>query len=164
MGCYLRILGDFDPVELLADYKVDLQPDRTWRKGDDLRKNQKCETSGIQFFVSEASHYDYRGQFKQATFFLSVNKGWLRALTKDPRVKERFLDFGLSQDSHPAYWRRLPLPLIQWSGVCGVEIELAFYAISDKSEDMSNQPLNAEGSGIAEQGGGGNSAPLRASP
>ena len=142
----------------MSDFKVALRPDSTWKKGDALSKSKTCEVSGIQFFVSEASHDDYRTQFKQATRFLSANMEWLRALTKDPRGEEGFLDFGLRQDSYPAYFRRLPLTLIQWSSVCGLEIELSFYAISNKSEDTSEQPLNTNESGFAEQGGRDNSA------
>ena len=139
MGCYLRILGNFNPEELMLVHKVDLQPDSRWMKGDALRKNRQYEASGIQFFVSDASHDDYRRQFKQAIAFLSANKEWLRVVTNDPRVEEAFLDFGLSQDSHPAYFRRLPRALIQWAGVCGLEIELSFYAISDSHPNFSEK-------------------------
>ena len=139
----------------MSDYNANVQPDRTWKKDDAFGKDQKCEISGIQFFVSDAPHNDYRRQFNQAAAFLSANKDWLRALTKDPRVEEGFLDFGLIQDSYPAYFRRLPLSLIQWSAVCGVEIELSFFAISDKPDDISEHHLRAKNPGIAEQSAAG---------
>ena len=144
-------MGNFNPEELLSDHKVALQPNRTWKKGDSFGKDQKCEVSGIQFFVSDAPYNDYRGQFNQAAAFLEANKEWLRALTKDPRVEEGFLDFGLNQDSYPAYFRRLPLSLIQWSAVCGIEIELCFFAISGESDDLSEHHLNGKDPGFDEQ-------------
>ena len=155
MGCYLRILGDFNPEELLSDCRVNLKPERLWKKGDAVGPTQRfCEVSGIQFVVSQAPREDYRRLFGQASFFLSANKEWVRSLAMDSRVEEAFLDFGLSQDLHPAYYRRLPLNLIQWSGVCRVEIELSFYAISEKGGGVGSHPNTQIPSGIAGHGEG----------
>lgn len=156
MGCYLTILGDFNPEELLSTYGIDLPPERTWQKGEIMTKDRIREVSGIQFSVSKAPRDDYRRHFKEATAFLSVNKQWLRVLKKDPRVAEGCLDFGLAQDHHPAYYRRLPLNLIQWAAVCGVEIELSFYAVIGKSEDISQHAKTPEESGGEDKTDAGN--------
>ena len=153
-------MGNFNPEELLSDFRVDLKPACTWKKGDLFGRSKQCEVSGLQFFISKAPRDDYRRQFKEATVFLSDNKAWLQALTKDPRVEEAFLDFGLRQDSELAYYRRLPLNLIQWSGVCGVEIELSFYAILEKSEEISGTTSNPKESGQTDLDDQGISGPI----
>jgi hypothetical protein len=156
MACRLTIIGDFNPEELLSAYGIDLPPERIWQKGEILTKDRICETSGIQFFVSKAPRDDYRRQFKEAAAFLWVNKQWLRVITKDPRVAEGCLDFGLAQDHHLAYYRRLPLNLIQMAAVCSVEIELSFYAVTGKSEDISQHAKTPEESGETEKTGADN--------
>ena len=97
----------------MSDYGVTLQPDCLWKKHDAINNGQKCDLSGLQYSISNAARDDYREQFKQAAAFLSANKQWLQVLIKDPRVEQGFVDFGLRQDSHPAYYRRIPLVLIQ---------------------------------------------------
>ena len=137
MSSYLRIIGDFIPQKVIEELGIEIPPDCTWMKGDVERNGKVNEYSGLQFTVSQASFNDYQKQFKQATRFLSKNKTWLREIARRDYVEEAVVDFGLDQDTHPAYFRRLPLTLIQWAAVCGVEIELSFYAVSGKKPDVS---------------------------
>ncbi len=137
MGCYLRIFGDFVPDELLAEIKARTEPCRRWTKGDIETKQQKYPNSGILFHVSDAPFDDYQRQFGDAVRFLWCHQEWIRATSRHQTVTAAFVDFGLKQDEYPAYFRRLPLALIQWAAVCFVEIELSFYAISVEKEDVS---------------------------
>ena len=55
MGCYLRIMGNVNPAELLSHYKVGLHPDDPWKEGDASGKNEKHDVSGTQYFISKAT-------------------------------------------------------------------------------------------------------------
>lgn len=131
MGCYIRIFGDFEPGELIVAHPGALEADSSHQKGDPVRKTGRVyEHSCIQYQIATGTFEDYKQLFHLASGFLRQHHEWLKPLIEDPRVEEAVLDIGLSQQDCPAYYRRLPLLLIRLAAICGLEIELSFYAVS----------------------------------
>lgn len=146
MSVTLSYYGAFDPEQLLRD--VDLDADRTWRRGDPRGRENVHEDDGIRFFISDAPFDQFEMMVKDTVEFLREYGPELHQLRQKHGVEDARIDFGSAQQKIPAYERHFPHELIAQAAESGLSIDLSLYAVTGKGgfEDVSaaSEPRGAD--------------------
>jgi hypothetical protein len=95
----------------------------------------------LQLCLSEADFNDHKRQFAEAEAFLRHHYKAISAITTRTDTLDSVLDFGLAQSPAPAFYRRLPVGLIQIAASLRLSIELSFYAVAREATfPCDNEP------------------------
>ncbi|MCP4675706.1 MAG: hypothetical protein GY854_09415 [Deltaproteobacteria bacterium] len=130
MSCVLRVSG----VELVSEdlAEIDLEPDSTWKIGQNRGRGMVCEDSGAGYLVSDADFDQFDQQKIDAVRFLFENRDKIEQIMSLPGLEYAVLDFGIKQRDVAAQYERFEPELVKSAGELGLGIELSQYAITEE--------------------------------
>lgn len=139
MSCILRVSGESLDIDALLA-AVRMKPDRVYYKGESRFSSGRGEpnkTSGANFIASDAPHWEFDLQVREATDFLIAHRACMEVIVGFPGAGVLFLDFGIELRDVFMHSDFLSPQFLRAAADAGVTVELSHYPPTAEGKDAS---------------------------